>query len=69
MSVLTIRPLDRPDPRLGRVAKANEFSLHALVDWVGELGLLWPQRGVYCYFEAVPGQSNYARFRLDNGRR
>ncbi|GAB5453352.1 MAG: hypothetical protein Hals2KO_36800 [Halioglobus sp.] len=27
--IRTIRPLDRPDPRLERVAKANGFSLHA----------------------------------------
>jgi len=27
--ILTIRPLDRPDPGLERVAKANGFSLHA----------------------------------------
>ena len=28
-SYWSIRPLDRPDPRLERVAKANGFSLHA----------------------------------------
>jgi hypothetical protein len=27
--IRTIRPLDRPDPGLERVAKANGFSLHA----------------------------------------
>ena len=28
-TIRTIRPLDRPDPGLERVAKANSFSLHA----------------------------------------
>jgi len=27
--IRTIRPLDKPDPRLERVARANGFSLHA----------------------------------------
>ena len=31
----TIRPLDRPDPGLERVAKANGFSLHAGVNCEG----------------------------------
>ena len=31
----TIRPLDRPDPGLERVAKANGFSLHAGVTCEG----------------------------------
>jgi hypothetical protein len=33
--IRTIRPLDRPDPRLERVAKANGFSLHAGVSCEG----------------------------------
>ena len=33
--IRTIRPLDRPDPGLERVAKANGFSLHAGVSCVG----------------------------------
>ena len=33
--IRTIRPLDRPDPRLKRVAKANGFSLHAGVSCEG----------------------------------
>ncbi|MDB4542938.1 transposase, partial [bacterium] len=33
--ILTIRPLDRPDPGLERVAKANGFSLHAGVSCEG----------------------------------
>jgi hypothetical protein len=34
--IRTIRPLDRPDPRLERVAKANGFSLHAGVSCEGD---------------------------------
>jgi len=33
--IRTIRPLDRPDPRLERVARANGFSLHAGVSCEG----------------------------------
>ena len=33
--IRTIRPLDRPDPGLERVAKANGFSLHAGVSCEG----------------------------------
>jgi len=33
--IRTIRPLDRPDPALERVAKANGFSLHAGVSCEG----------------------------------
>ena len=33
--IRTIRPLDRPDPGLARVAKANGFSLHAGVSCEG----------------------------------
>ena len=33
--ICTIRPLDRPDPGLERVAKANGFSLHAGVSSEG----------------------------------
>ena len=33
--IRTIRPLDRPDPGLERVAKANGFSLHAGVNCEG----------------------------------
>jgi hypothetical protein len=33
-----IRPLDKPDPGLERVAKANEFSLHARVSCEGVYG-------------------------------
>jgi len=33
--IRTIRPLDRPDPRLERVAKASGFSLHAGVSCEG----------------------------------
>ena len=33
--IRTIRPLDRPDPGLERVAKANGFSLHAGVNCAG----------------------------------
>ena len=33
--IRTIRPLDRPDPGLERVAKANGFSLHAEVNCEG----------------------------------
>jgi len=33
--IRTIRPLDRPDPALARVAKANGFSLHAGVSCEG----------------------------------
>jgi len=33
--IRTIRPLDRPDPELERVAKANGFSLHAGVSCEG----------------------------------
>ena len=33
--IRTIRPLDRPDPGLERVAKANGFSLHAGVSCKG----------------------------------
>ena len=33
--IRTIRPLDRPDPGLERVAKANGFSLHARVSCQG----------------------------------
>ncbi|MFT6680172.1 MAG: ribosomal protein S27E, partial [Haliea salexigens] len=33
--IRTIRPLDRPDPRMERVAKANGFSLHAGVSCEG----------------------------------
>ena len=33
--IRTIRPLDRPDPALERVAKANGFSLHAGVSGEG----------------------------------
>jgi hypothetical protein len=33
--IRTIRPLDRPDPGLERVAKANGFSLHARVNCEG----------------------------------
>mgnify|MGYP001547886975 CR=1 FL=1 len=33
--IRTIRPLDRPDPGLERVAKANDFSLHAGVSCEG----------------------------------
>ena len=33
--IRTIRPLDRPDPGLERVAKANGFSLHAGVSCAG----------------------------------
>ena len=33
--IRTIRPLDRPDPGLKRVAKANSFSLHAGVSCEG----------------------------------
>jgi hypothetical protein len=33
--IRTIRPLDRPDPGLERVAKANGFSLHAGVNFEG----------------------------------
>ncbi len=33
--IRTIRPLDRPDPRLERVAKVNGFSLHAGVSCEG----------------------------------
>ena len=33
--IRTIRPLDRPDPRQERVAKANGFSLHAGVSCEG----------------------------------
>jgi len=33
--IRTIRPMDRPDPRLERVAKANGFSLHAGVSCEG----------------------------------
>ena len=33
--IRTIRPLDRPDPGLERVAKANGFSLHAGVSSEG----------------------------------
>jgi len=32
--IRTIRPLDRPDPGLKRVTKANGFSLHAGVTCV-----------------------------------
>jgi len=35
--IRTIRPLDRPDPGLERVAKANGFSLHAGVSCEGHL--------------------------------
>ena len=35
MLIRTIRPLDRPDPGLERVAKANGFSLHAGVSCEG----------------------------------
>ena len=34
--IRTIRPLDRPDPGLERVAKANGFSLHAGVSCEGK---------------------------------
>ncbi len=34
--IRTIHPLDRPDPALERVAKANGFSLHAGLDLVAE---------------------------------
>ncbi len=34
--IRTIRPLDRPDPGLARVAKANGFSLHAGVSCEGQ---------------------------------
>ena len=33
--IRTIRPLDRPDPGLERVAKSNGFSLHAGVSCEG----------------------------------
>ena len=33
--ICTIRPLDRPDPGLERVARANGFSLHAGVSGEG----------------------------------
>ena len=33
--IRTIRPLDRPDPGLERVARANGFSLHAGVSCAG----------------------------------
>ena len=33
--IRTIRPLDRPDPGLKRVAKANSFSLRAGVNCEG----------------------------------
>lgn len=33
--ISTIRPLDRPDPGLERVAKANGFSRHARVSCEG----------------------------------
>jgi hypothetical protein len=33
--IRTIRPLDRPDPRLERAAGANGFSLHAGVSCEG----------------------------------
>jgi len=33
--IRTIRPLDKPDPRLERVARANGFSLHAGVSCEG----------------------------------
>ena len=33
--IRTLRPLDRPDPGLERVAKANGFSLHAGVNCEG----------------------------------
>ena len=33
--IRTLRPLDRPDPGLERVAKANGFSLHAGVSCEG----------------------------------
>jgi hypothetical protein len=35
MLIRTIRPLDRPNPGLERVAKANGFSLHAGVSYEG----------------------------------
>ncbi|RLA49982.1 MAG: hypothetical protein DRQ65_09510 [Gammaproteobacteria bacterium] len=35
----TIRPLDRPDPGLERVAKANGFSLHASVSCEGYINI------------------------------
>ena len=34
-TIRTIRPLDRPDPGLERVARANGFSLHAGVSGEG----------------------------------
>ena len=34
--IRTIRPLDRPDPRLERVTKANRFSLPAGVSYEGK---------------------------------
>ena len=34
--IRTIRPLNRPDPGLERVAKANGFSLHAGVSCYGK---------------------------------
>ena len=33
--IRTIRPLDRPDPGLERVARANGFALHAVVSCKG----------------------------------
>ncbi len=43
--IRTIRPLDRPDPGLKRVAKANGFSLHAGVSCEGARALAPPPPG------------------------
>ena len=49
--IRTIRPLDRPDPGLERVAKANGFSLHAGVSCEGH-----QKEKVSGYAGTLPGQ-------------
>jgi len=50
--IRTIRPLDRPDPALERVAKANGFSLHAGVSCEGHQK---DKRERLCRYVARPG--------------
>jgi len=55
--IRTIRPFDRPDPGLERVAKANGFSLHAGVSCeVHRQGALYPE-------DALPGWNDPGGFR------
>ena len=49
--IRTIRPLDRPDPGLERVAKANGFSLHAGVSCEGRQKNKWER---LCRYIARP---------------